>query len=257
MTVTRRILTGLALLGVLATGCTAGPAVEPVARPLEEAPVRQTPAQPLRTERADLPDCFDGREATAHRIPDRTGDARLVTMGRGRTGVVFAPISWGDACEWASEAVRLARAGHRVVTFDWGPDRRATVSAATRLLREQGAAETAWVGGCMGGNVMLGMAADGRATDGGPAGVAAASPLPSLGGIGDGREGYRGEIHVLGTTDDPLVEESELREVAGRFDGAGLDVLPGTEHAAEMFSGPRAADARRALDAFLARAFTP
>ncbi|GGU93334.1 hypothetical protein GCM10010182_06050 [Actinomadura cremea] len=62
---------------------------------------------------------------------------------------------------------------------------------------------------------------------------------------------------MLGTTDDPLVEEAELREVAGRFGGAGLDVLPGTEHAAEMFSGPRAADARRALDAFLARAFTP
>ncbi|MFD0899003.1 alpha/beta fold hydrolase [Actinomadura sediminis] len=249
MTVTRTILTGLALLGAVATGCTAEPAVEPVARPMEEAPVPRTPAQPLRTERVDAPECFAGHGASAYRLPG-TGDARLVTLGRGRTGVVFAPISWGDACEWAPEAVRLARAGHRVVTFDWGPDRRETVSAATRLLREQGAAETAWVGGCMGGNVMLGMAADAR-----PAGVAAASPLPSLGGLGDGRDGYRGEIFVLGTTDDPLVAESELREAAGRYDGAELTVLPGTEHAAEMFTGPRAADARRALDAFLARTF--
>ncbi|MEU7899958.1 hypothetical protein AB0B45_44880 [Nonomuraea sp. NPDC049152] len=178
----------------------------------------------------------------------------MVTLGSGPRGIVFAPISWGDACEWASEAIRLARAGHQVVTFDWSGDREKTVSEATRLLRERGARQVAWVGGCMGGTVMLGMAESSRQP---PVGVAGISPLAVLGGAeaASGRR-YRGELLVLGTADDPLADEKRLNEVARLFPSAELTVLPGELHAAEIFTGPHGDTARHSLDTFLGRAFT-
>ncbi|MFF5210570.1 alpha/beta hydrolase [Streptosporangium sp. NPDC000396] len=200
-----------------------------------------------------VPDCFRGSGATAYQVADADG-ARMVALGAGPRGIVFAPISWGDACEWASEAKRLARAGHQVVTFDWGGDREKTVSAATGLLRDRGAQQVAWVGGCMGGTVMLGMADRSRDR---PVGVAGVSPLALLGGA-DAAAGrrYRGELLVLGTADDPLADERRLKEVAGLFPTAELTILPGELHAAEIFTGPRGDTARHTLDAFLGRAFT-
>ncbi|RXS59230.1 alpha/beta hydrolase [Streptomyces sioyaensis] len=205
---------------------------------------------------AQLPSCFHGvRRAGAYRLPGSSGSGRLVTLGAGPRGVVFAPISWGDACEWAAEAKRLVADGYHVVTFDWGTDRRRTISDATRLLRAHGATGVAWVGGCMGGTLMLSMLAD-RAER--PAGVAGISPLASLGGYTAGNgSSYDGELLLLGTADDPLSDEGRLREVARGFPEAEVAVLPGTLHAAEIFAGPHGDAARRSLDGFLGRTFAP
>ncbi|MCZ1012482.1 alpha/beta hydrolase [Streptomyces lydicus] len=203
-----------------------------------------------------LPSCFRGAPgATAYRLPGSAGRGRLVTVGSGPHGVVFAPISWGDACEWAAEAKRLAAGGYHVVTFDWGGDRRRTVADATRLLRSRGTTSEAWVGGCLGGTLMLGMLTDRAAR---PAGVAGISPLASLGGYtaGSGTP-YDGELLLLGTADDPLSDEGKLREVAHGFPKAEVTVLPGTLHAAEIFAGPHGEAARRSLDGFLGRTFAP
>ncbi|MFE6741777.1 alpha/beta hydrolase [Streptomyces tubercidicus] len=212
--------------------------------------VREFSATPDR-----LPSCFHGvRGATAYRPPGSSG-GRLVSLGSGPRGVVFAPISWGDACEWAAEAKRLAADGYHVVTLDWGTDRRRTISDATRLLRSRGAENVAWVGGCMGGTLMLGMLTD--RTDR-PAGVAGISPLASLGGYSAGNgTSYDGELLLLGTADDPLSDEGRLREVAHSFPAAEVTVLPGKRHAAEIFAGPQGAAARRSLDGFLERTFAP
>lgn len=201
-----------------------------------------------------MPSCFDGvRQAGAYRLPGAPGKGRLVTLGTGPRGVVLAPISWGDACEWAAEAKRLAGGGYHVVTFDWGPDRRRTVADATRLLRSRGATDVAWVGGCMGGTVMLGMLADRTER---PSGVAGISPLASLGGSSSGNgSSYDGELLLLGTSDDPLSDEKRLRDVAHGFPAAEVTVLPGTLHAAEIFAGPHGDAARRSLDGFLGRTF--
>ncbi|MEU7435849.1 hypothetical protein AB0B07_34165 [Streptomyces sioyaensis] len=205
---------------------------------------------------AQLPKCFHGvRRAGAYRLSGSPGSGRLVTLGAGPRGVVFAPISWGDACEWAAEAKRLAADGYHVVTFDWGTDRRRTISDATRLLRAHGATGVAWVGGCMGGTLMLGMLTDRAAR---PAGVAGISPLASLGGYTAGNgSSYDGELLLLGTADDPLSDEGRLREVARGFPEAEVEVLPGTLHAAEIFAGPHGDAARRSLDGFLGRTFAP
>ncbi|MEW2433168.1 alpha/beta hydrolase [Streptomyces caniferus] len=203
-----------------------------------------------------LPSCYRGvTGATAYRLPGSSGRGRMVTVGGGPRGVVFAPISWGDSCEWAAEAKRLAAGGYHVVTFDWGPDRRRTVSDATRLLRSRGSTSVAWVGGCMGGTLMLGMLTDRTAR---PVGVAGISPLASLGGYTSGSgASYDGELLLLGTADDPLADEGRLREVARSFPEAEVAVLPGTLHAAEIFAGPHGDAARRSLDGFLDRTFAP
>ncbi|MGW2918318.1 alpha/beta hydrolase [Streptomyces angustmyceticus] len=203
-----------------------------------------------------LPSCYRGaRDATAYRLPGSPGRGRMVATGSGPRGVVFAPISWGDACEWAAEAKRLAAGGYHVVTFDWGTDRRRTVSDATRLLRSRGTTDVAWVGGCMGGTLMLGMLTDRTAR---PVGVAGISPLASLGGYSAGNgTSYQGELLLLGTADDPLADEGKLREVARGFPEAEVTVLPGTLHAAEIFTGPHGDTARRSLDGFLDRTFAP
>lgn len=250
----------LAVCAVVLLPLTAGCAAEPDAR-AERAAAQHTEEgstvalrdDSTRQRKGKVPDCFHGTGASLHRVPAGGSDTRMVTLGDGPRGIVFAPISWGDACEWAGEARRLAGLGYRVVTFDWGADREETVTAATALLRDQGAAQVTWVGGCMGGTVMLGMAA--RAKDQ-PTGVAGISPLASLGGAEvDGGVDYAGEMLLLGTADDPLADERRLREVAGRFPRSEVTVLPGELHAAEIFEGSHGAQARSSLDTFLVRAF--
>ncbi|MFG2827450.1 alpha/beta hydrolase [Streptomyces sp. NPDC048434] len=260
----KRALAMTAVLALALTGITScagraadkapqGGAMAENRRSTEEGTVgmREFSAAPDR-----LPSCFRGaRDATAYRLPGSSGRGRLVTVGSGPRGVVFAPISWGDACEWAAEAKRLATRGYHVVTFDWGTDRRRTVSDATRLLRSRGTTSVAWVGGCMGGTLMLGMLPDRTAR---PAGVAGISPLASLGGYTAGSgTSYDGELLLLGTADDPLSDEGRLREVAHSFPQAEVTVLPGTRHAAEIFAGPHGDAARHSLDGFLDRTFAP
>lgn len=251
----------LALAGVTACagGETAGAPkrgeVAEIRRPAEEGAADMPEFNAVT---APLPSCFRGvRGAAAYRLPGASGDGRLVTLGSGPRGVAFAPISWGDACEWAAEAKRLAAAGYRVTTFDWGSDRRRTVTEATRLLRSRGAERVAWVGGCMGGTLMLGMLtdrADGEDGSVRPVGVAGISPLASLGGYTAGEgTAYYGELLLLGTVDDPLADEDRLRQVAKGFPEAEVKVLPGTLHAAEIFAGPHGDTARRTLDGFLDR----
>ncbi len=129
------------------------------------------------------------------------------------------------------------------------------MSDATRLLRSRGTKSVAWVGGCMGGTLMLGMLTDRTAR---PAGVAGISPLASLGGYTAGNgTSYAGELLLLGTADDPLSDEGRLRELAHSFPKAEVKVLPGTLHAAEIFAGPHGDTARRNLDGFLDRTFAP
>ncbi|MGQ5639870.1 MULTISPECIES: hypothetical protein [unclassified Streptomyces] len=247
----RRVL--MATLVLTAVGaCAPDGATE--SRSSAPAPRKATAVPDLRLSETAAPPCFAGSGATAHLQPG-TSRSRIVTLGSGPRGVVLAPISWGDACEWAAEAKRLAAAGYRVASIDWGTDRQRTVSHATRLLRAQGADRVAWVGGCMGGNVMLGLAPKTSGAER-PVGVAGISPLASLGGYGTSASTpYDGRLFLLGTADDPLADARRLHEVAASFPSAEVVVLPGTLHAAEIFTGPHADRARKELDTFLELSF--
>ncbi|GGZ97399.1 hypothetical protein ACFOOM_25430 [Streptomyces echinoruber] len=107
----------------------------------------------------------------------------------------------------------------------------------------------------MGGNVMLGLAPKTSGAER-PVGVAGISPLASLGGYApSASKPYDGRLFLLGTADDPPADARRLREVAASFPSAEVVVLPGTLHAAEIFTGPHADRARKELDTFLELSF--
>ncbi|MEU6777089.1 hypothetical protein [Streptomyces sp. NPDC046759] len=248
---TRRAL--LAVLVLTASGALA-PGGSAEGRSSAPAPRKATAVPDLHLSETAAPACFAGSGAAIHLQPG-SSRSRVVTLGSGPRGVVLAPISWGNACEWAAEAKRLAAAGYHVASVDWGTDRQRTVLHATRLLRARGADRVAWVGGCVGGNVMLGLAPRTSAAER-PVGVAGISPLASLGGYASSVPApYDGRLFLLGTADDPLADARRLREVAASFPSAEVVVLPGTLHAAEIFAGPHADRARKELDTFLEASF--
>lgn len=89
-------------------------------------------------------------------------------LGRGRTAVVLAHQSRGDACQWASYARRLARLGHLVIAFDfrgYGDSQSrggraalrlsADVAAAAKAARARGATKVFAVGASMGGTAVI------------------------------------------------------------------------------------------------------
>src|SRR5512132_1116724 len=84
-------------------------------------------------------------------------------LGRGRTAVLLAHQSRGDACQWAGYARRLAGQGYLVIAFDFrgygdsqtrggraGQRLAADVAAAAKAARSRGARKVFAVGASMG-----------------------------------------------------------------------------------------------------------
>jgi pimeloyl-ACP methyl ester carboxylesterase len=205
----------------------------------------------MEGENTVVPRCFQGTAARAERHAD---GSLIVTLGDGPTGVVLAPISWGDACEWSAVARWLVSRGYRIATFSWGSRRESTLQSAFQSLQTGAATapkKTVLIGGCMGATVALALAH--RMTPV-PDAVVAVSPVPNLGGVSiyPGIERYAAPLLLLGTKDDPLSTPAMLKEIAQAHSGPHrLELWPGTAHAAEIFQGPDAERARKLLVEFL------
>lgn len=249
MSVSIRVAGASALL-VLAVGCSA---VEPSSRPTPEPAGRAAGQVAPATGGAAVPDCFAGTSAVVSRVSE-SGQPHVISLGSGDRGVVFAPISWEDACQWAAQAIRLADAGYRVSSVNWVGGRSQTIAAATADLRAAGAERVVVVGACMGATVAL---ADAAGLSPRPDGIAAISPVASLGGVDvdPGLRDYQGPVLLMGTADDPLSDQAELDLIADLHPGGEqVEVYSGEAHGADIFAGEHEADAVRALDAFLRRA---
>lgn len=117
-------------------------------------------------------------EATRHPCVPKTAEIRFKAadgtrlagyrLGRGRTAVVLAHQSRGDACQWASYARRLAGRGYLVIAFDfrsYGDSQQrggraagrlsADVTAAARAARARGATKVFAIGASMGGTAAI------------------------------------------------------------------------------------------------------
>lgn len=199
---------------------------------------------------ADLPACYQGTAAKAHKLGDGT---LVVTLGEGPYGVVLAPISWGDACEWASTATWLASLGYRVATFSWGSSRNNAFPGALNMMQDAGGPlrRYAIVGACMGATVALAQAPQLAPI---PDAVVAVSPVPVLGGVSvyPGVTRYPNPILLLGTRDDELSTPAMLREIGDAHSGRDqVEIKAGKQHGAEMFEGELEGSSRALLQKFL------
>ncbi|MEO6603133.1 MAG: dienelactone hydrolase family protein [Polyangiaceae bacterium] len=199
---------------------------------------------------ADVPPCYAAANAIAARSPSGT---LVVTMGTGTRGVVFAPISWGDASDWKRQARGLAAAGYRVASLSWGKERGQSIRDAVETLLASGVLDVVVVGACAGGTAALNQA---------PLivpriqGLVAVSPLLSVAGVSVGAAfaEYAGPVLLIGTDRDPLTPASALQDIDQmRSVRSKLIVLKGEQHGADIFNDPAlGATAQRALDEFLA-----
>src|SRR5215213_1009945 len=138
---------GLVLAGCGGDGATGGPG--------SGAPA------PATTAAATAKSCLEGGEQ-AFSFPAADGPTTGVVLGQGRTGVVLGHQAGSDLCEWLPQARRLAKQGHQVLAFDFGPD--ASIGkdmvAAAAELRRRGADRLVLVGSSMGGTAAIEAAAE-------------------------------------------------------------------------------------------------
>jgi alpha-beta hydrolase superfamily lysophospholipase len=195
------------------------------------------------------PECVKAGDHATTVFPRTADGVRLagVVLGKGTRGVVLAHESRGDLCEWMPFARALARAGYRVLPFDFRGygesksgqrvDFAADVVAAGRALRRAGANEVAYVGASMGGTAVLTASArapapagvislSGPATFGNldaPAAVSKKSDVPLLLVAAKGDTGFAADQQVV--YDAAAASDKQLVLVSG-FDH-GVNLLSG------------------------------
>ena len=56
----------------------------------------------------------------------------VVVMGGGENGLVLAPMSNGNYCQWRAQAKHFVDDGYRVASLSWAEDRAASVELAAQ-----------------------------------------------------------------------------------------------------------------------------
>lgn len=232
------------LLAVSACDATAEPAAE-----------GSEPAATAAGPRAiDTPDCApEGARAVVAGTED--DPAIVVLLGEGPQGIVFAPQSGADYCQWADELARYAGEGYRVASFAWSEDGASAVEAAVGVLRGEGAEDVVLVGSSKGAGFVAGLADD---LEPAPAGVIALSPGVEVEGVDatSANSAYTGPLLVIASETDGSIRASESRQVARADDPATYVELPGGAHGVAIFTTDAGPQVIEQMDAFIAAAFT-
>lgn len=177
------------------------------------------------------PECLS--EGVAYATVGGTG-TNVAWAGGGTKGVVLAPQTEGDVCQWADELVRLAGAGYLVATYDWGTDGEVGFRAALDVLKATGAQRVAFVGASAGGTLAAGLADDLDAVA-----VVALSPPAQYGEVDARAEAnqFTGPLQVFSSTDDPQVPATDSALVPRMDKTSVVTEVSGTLHGIE-FMGP-------------------
>lgn len=212
--------------------------------------------------------CADGGEGRTiwFRASDGTRLSGAV-LGNGRVGVVLAHGYPSTLCEWTTYAPVLARAGYRVLMFDFrgfGLSRRgrtgdylADIRGAATELRRRGAKRVVLMGSSFGATAVLSAAPTVRPR---PVGVVSVSPLLTL---SDRVSSFspaaslapriRSPVLLLWGRGDYRLRRREARSFLAAIpvDDKALATFPGDWHGVSLLQGVSAAN--RALMAFLRR----
>lgn len=174
----------------------------------------------------------------------------VVTLGEGDRGLVLAPGSGGNYCQWAEQAERLTSQGYRVASFSWEfADPQLSVRAAAAVLYDAGVREYAMLGSSLGAAEVVYAARYFR-----PAPVAVVSLSPSTVFPPEpGERDYDGPLLVLASTHDFHVTVATSRAVAGPDDR--YVEYDGVAHGLAILRNEHAADAQSCIDEFLTAAF--
>jgi pimeloyl-ACP methyl ester carboxylesterase len=241
----RRLAVLLFGAGLVLAGCGGGGATG--------GPGSGAPA-PATTAAAVAKACLEGGEQ-AFSFPAADGPTTGVVLGQGRTGVVLGHQAGSDLCEWLPQARRLAKQGHQVLAFDFGPYANigGDMVAAAAELRRRGADRLVLVGSSMGGTAAIEAAAEitppvaGVVSLSGPEeyqGADAATAAPKL----------RVPVLFIAAADDPPFADAAralYKTVPGR--DKKLVVLEGGGHGTSLVEfGDHAPRVRKLLDQFLA-----
>src|SRR4051794_9659623 len=202
----RSSLAGAAVLLVLAA-CTGGGAA-PSSSP---APAVSESARP-----ADVPMCLP-KGASAVTVGPADDPTLVGLAGSGTHGVVLAPQSDGQVCQWSRQLARLVDEGYLVATFSWSADGERSFTDAVDVLRDHGATGVAFVGASKGA-----MYAAALADDLDSVAVVALGPPAQYEGH-DARSTsseYTGPLLVVASTDDRNVTALSSRLVSRADDPA-------------------------------------
>jgi pimeloyl-ACP methyl ester carboxylesterase len=185
--------------------------------------------------------------------------------GSGTKYIILSHMYPADQTSWDQVAPRLAGEGYCVLTFDFRgygtsegskdiKDISLDLEGALKYAATAGATDVMFVGASMGGTASLIAAAQFQVLSSvRVAGVATLSAPVEFQGLSAQAAAPQIEIPMLlvAAQDDVGAAEAEhLQELAGGR--ARIEILPGTEHGSELFTGPEAEEVWRLLLQFVA-----
>ncbi len=256
----RRAMAAVVAGIILLTSCAgAGGAADPPASqtsPRSPSASSPSPARQLDPNGFPLPqrpDCAAdaGGEFVRATTTDGNG-VGILLLGTGASGVVLAPQSDGDICEWMAYALELA-ATYRVALFDWKERRSELPLLAATALRDAGVQDVVLGGASQGGALAMSQAHLLRPP---PAGVLSFGGELTLPGF-DGRPGikkWHGPLLQISSRNDSFFDSRDAQRLRVLHPGREtVLMLPGDTHGVDLLDGAHRARVRATVDSFLAR----
>lgn len=246
----RRAATALVALMLVSSGCVGSPA------PPEAPGGQASPTAALTTDAAGQPlvrpACVEPEEGRFLHLGGPADPTAVLLLGDGPRGVVIGAQANGGVCQTLPFGRELAADGYHVAVFSWTDPYREAMAAATRALLADGAEKVVLGGFSRGALVGLGIASSLRphvvgvfSVSGGPS---ADEGFPTVASL----SGFPGPILLIGSQDDPFFPGTINREIAAAHKGPETVLLiPGTDHALSILTGPDGPRVQAAIDRLL------
>ena len=167
------------------------------------------------------------------------GGHAALQWGDGEYAVVLAHGAAFDAASWEEQATAIAGQGATVIAVeDIAPE---SIAAAVAKLRDDGHAEVALVGGSAGADAILRLASQQPDL---PHQLVLLSPNGVVDGLGEEPKLF------IASEDEPVADVSRRLADSSPGDDNVVILLPGSDHAQNIFDGQ---NAEKALEAILER----